>query len=47
MQVNYVRCKNCSCVYSDELKECPRCKEPLTILEDLDNSIEPVFNICD
>ena len=46
MEIKYTRCTNCSLVYNQELKECPKCKQPLIITEDLNNT-ESVFNICD
>lgn len=45
IDVKYVRCPNCSCVYSSELKDCPNCGSPTVINEDCNN--EPVFNIND
>ena len=50
MKVKYVKCGSCSYVYSDELKICPKCKEPFKekLQEDLDsNVIELIFNLCE
>lgn len=46
MDIKYTQCQNCFIVYSEDLQKCPRCGEPKSIQEDLNNT-EPVFNICD
>ena len=45
MKQEYVRCPNCSFVYSSDLDKCPNCGEPHPINEDMND--ENVFNILD
>lgn len=46
MAIEYVRCKECSCVYTSNLEMCPRCGEKQPIQESSVQK-EPVFNILD
>ena len=48
MEKNYIRCEKCGFVYEEVKDNCPRCNEPKTIAEDLNEEYTgPVFNICD
>ena len=44
-EIEYTRWPNCSCVYSIDLEECPKCGAKTVINESVDNS--KVFNIND
>ncbi len=46
-QNKYTRCQNCSEVYLEKLRKCPKCGNNQKINEDLNKPIEEVFNICD
>ena len=47
MANNYVRCSECSCVFSGDLQKCPKCGKEHIIKEDSTTKNTPVFNICD
>ena len=43
---DYTRCSECSCVFTSNLKKCPKCGKEQPITEE-SKPKEPIFNICD